>query len=57
MGAIGTVHFAYGFGSLWTSTGDWNAAGSEDSQGCDGRGDRSESFVEGGCGFAAVCGE
>ena len=57
MGAIGTVHFAYGFGSLWTSTGDWDAAGSKDSKGRDGCGDRSESFGEGECGFAAVCGE
>ncbi len=47
MGAIGTVHFAYGFGSLWTSTGDWDAAGSKDSKGRDGCGDRSESFGEG----------
>jgi hypothetical protein len=56
-GASGTIHFAYGFGSLWAGTGDWNAAGGKDSQGRDGCGDRSESFGEGGCGFAATCGE
>jgi hypothetical protein len=56
-GATGTIHFAYGFGSLRTGAGDWNAAGSEDSQGCDGCCDRSEPFGDGECRSAATCGE
>jgi hypothetical protein len=56
-GATGTIHFAYGFGSLWTGARDWNATGGKDSQGRNGCGDRPESFGEGECGFATVCGE